>query len=57
MLHTEKFGLEDCSRFLQIESHEESYEPQAPGLSKILCKLSTIAAVHLLDYVLPQVVK
>ena len=37
--------------------YEESHEPEALGLSKVLCKLQTIAAVHLLDYVLPQVAK
>ena len=35
--------------------YEESHESEASGLSKVLCKLQTIAAVHLLDYVLPQV--
>ena len=37
--------------------YEESHEPEALGLSKSLCKLSTITAIHLLDYVLPQVAK
>ena len=37
--------------------YEESHEPEALGLSKNLCKLSTIAAIHLLDYFLPQVAK
>ena len=29
--------------------YEESHEPDAQGLSKVLCKLPTIAAMHLLD--------
>ena len=57
MLHTEKFGLEACTGVLKMESYEESHEQEALGLSKVLHKLSTIAAMYLLDYVLPQVVK
>ena len=37
--------------------HDSTHEPEALGLSKALCKKSTIAAVYLLDYTLPQVVK
>ena len=37
--------------------YEVSHEPEALGLSKALCKQSTIAAIYLLDYVLPQVAK
>ena len=37
--------------------YEESNEPGVLGLNKSLCKLSTVAAIHLLDYVLPQVAK
>ena len=37
--------------------YEESHEPEALGLSKSLCRLSTIAAIHLLDFVLPQVAR
>jgi len=33
----------------------ESHKPEALGLSKSLCRLSTIAAIHLLNYVLPHV--
>ena len=43
-----------------VKAVKESYsalEPEALGLSKVLCKLQTIAAVHLPDYVLPQVAK
>ena len=35
--------------------YEESHEPEALGLSKSLCRLSTIAAFHLLDFFLPLV--
>ena len=35
----------------------ESHEPETLGLSKVLCELPTIAAVYLLDYVLPRVAK
>ena len=34
-----------------------SHEPEALGIKKALCKKSTIAAIYLLDYVLPQVAK
>ena len=37
--------------------YNESHEPEALGIKKALCKKSTIAAIHLLDYVLPQVAK
>ena len=37
--------------------YEQSHEPKVLGLSKALCKLQTIAAVHLLDLVLSQVAK
>ena len=37
--------------------YETSHEPEALGLSKALSSHSTIAAMHLLDYVLPQVAK
>lgn len=37
--------------------YEETHEPEALGISKALCKKSTIAAIFLLDYVLPQVAK
>ena len=37
--------------------YNESHEPEALGIKKALCKKSTIAAIYLLDYVLPQVTK
>ena len=35
--------------------YEETHEPEALGISKALSKKSTISAMFLLDYVLPQV--
>ena len=35
----------------------ESHEPEALGMSKILLKPSTLFAIYLLDYILPQVSK
>ena len=37
--------------------HENSHDPEALGLSKALGKQSTVAAIYMLDYVLPQVAK
>ena len=37
--------------------YSESHEPEALGIKKVICKKSTIAAIYLLDYVLPQVTK
>ena len=37
--------------------YEETHEPEALGISKALCKKSTVAAIFLLDYTLPQVAK
>ena len=37
--------------------HQNTYEPEALGLSKALSKQSTVAAICMLDYVLPQVAK
>ena len=37
--------------------YSESHEPEAVGINKALFKKSTIAAIYLLDYVLPQVAK
>ena len=37
--------------------YETSHEPEALGLSKSLSSHSTIAAMYLLDYILPQVAK
>jgi len=34
--------------------YEETHEPEALGISKALSKKSTISAMFLLDYVLPQ---
>ena len=46
------------STVLALEDiYETSHEPEALGLSKALSSHSTIAAVYLLDYSLPQVAK
>ena len=37
--------------------YENKHDPEALGLSKTLSKQSTVAAVYMLDYVLPQVTK
>ena len=37
--------------------YEESHEPEALGLSKILTRPSTLFTIYLLDFVLPQVSK
>ena len=37
--------------------YEESHEPEALGLSKILTRSSTFFTIYLLDFVLPQVSK
>ena len=37
--------------------YEETHQPEALGISKALSSKSTISAVYLLDYVLPQVAK
>ena len=37
--------------------HETTHEPEALGLSKALSKVSTVAAMYMLDYTLPQVAK
>ena len=37
--------------------NETTHEPEALGISNILCKKSTIAAIFLIDYTLPQVAK
>lgn len=37
--------------------YEETHEPEALGISKALSKKSTISAMFLLDYVLPQIAK
>ena len=37
--------------------HESTHEPEAFGLSNALSKPSTVAAMYMLDYVLPQVAK
>ena len=37
--------------------YETSHEPEALGLSKALSNHSTIAAMYLLDYIIPQVAK
>ena len=37
--------------------YETSHEPEAFGLSKALSSLSTIAAEHLLEYILPNLAK
>ena len=46
------------SIILALENiYETSHEPEALGLSKALSCHSTIAAMYLLDYILPQVAK
>ena len=37
--------------------YETTHEPEALGIHGALCKLSTIAAIYLLDFILPQVAK
>ena len=37
--------------------YETTHEPKALGIHGALCKLSTIAAIYLLDFTLPQVAK
>lgn len=37
--------------------NQETHEPEALGISKALCKQSTISALYILDYTLPQVAK
>jgi len=34
--------------------YEQTHEPEALGISKALCKPSTVCAMYLLDYALPQ---
>ena len=35
--------------------YEQTHEPEALGISKVLCKPSTVSAIYLLDYALPKV--
>ena len=37
--------------------YQESHEPEALGISKVLSKPSTLFAIYLLDYILPEVSK
>jgi len=37
--------------------YEDYHEPEAIGINKFLMKLATLFAIHLLDFVLPQVSK
>ena len=37
--------------------YEQTHEPEALGISKVLCKPSTVSAIYLLDYALPQAAK
>ena len=37
--------------------HENTHEPEAYGLCKALNKRHTVAAIYMLDYILPQVAK
>ena len=37
--------------------YTDSHEPEALDLTKILCKKSIVAAIYLLDYMLPQLAK
>ena len=62
--HTRWLAHEHCvkavktsyrSIVLALENiYETSHELEALGLSKALCSLSTIAAMYLLDYILPK---
>ena len=50
--------LVSCSVVLALEYiYETSHEPEALVLSKVLSSHSTIAVMHLLNYILPQVAK
>ena len=52
------FKASYSSIVLALENmYETSHEPEALGLSKALSSHSTIAAMCLLDYILPQVAK
>ena len=42
--------------YLKI-NYEESHEPESLGINRILTKLSTLFAIYLLAFVLPQVSK
>ena len=33
--------------------YEQTHEPEALGISKVICKPSTVSAIYLLDYALP----
>ena len=54
---------ESCQSKLWSDRHsphdirQNTHEPEALGLSKALSKQSTVAAIYMLDYVLPQVAK
>ena len=37
--------------------YEKTHEPEALGISRDLCKASTVSVIYLLDYDLPQVAK
>ncbi len=37
--------------------YEQTHAPEALGISKALCRPSTLVSIYLLDYVLPQVAK
>ena len=37
--------------------HENTHEPEALGLGKVLTKRHTVAAMYMLDYILPQFAK
>ena len=39
------------------EIHEETYEPEALGINKVLRKKSTVSSIFLIDYTLCQVAK
>ena len=39
------------------DMHENTLEPEALGLGKALTKQHTVAAMYILDYILPQVAK
>ena len=37
--------------------YEQIHDPEALGINEVLCKPSTVYAIYLLDYALPQVAK
>ena len=48
-----------CSAIVNAlnNTYENTHEPEALGISKVLCKASTVCAMYLHDYTLPEVAK